>query len=537
MKSTLSKALWKSIILKSACILFAITLLNSCKTKKELLVNVDPGFSHYIESYTSGVISKTGSVKIKLAENTATTHVLGEVSDKNLFEFSPSVKGKTVWLDARTIEFQPDENLVPDQLYKITFELGKITKTPEEFSEFVFNLKTVKPSFQVTTYGLRSTSEKDKMFLSGMLETADVEKPEAVEKFLLATLNNQSKKITWEHSGNTKTHHFKIENIIRSNVESPLIIAWDGKPSNIDLKGSKIYEVPAIGDFKVLDVMPMNETEQYASIQFSDPIEVGQELIGLITLGDERDITYSINGSEVKLYTGDKLDGNYTVNINPGIKNTLGKTLEKGYAANVFFENRMPSVKIQGRGNILPTAGQLILPFESVNLNAVDISIIKIYENNIPQFLQGNDLASESGLRRVGKPVVQKTLRLDDDKTLDLQKKQRFSLDIDKFLKTEPGAIYRVTIGFRPEYSLFQCDSINIQENDEEDDYERYSEYGDNSPDDDNTFWNRYDDYYPYGYDWKNRDNPCASSYYSRDRWATRNILASNIGLDGKKRR
>lgn len=536
MKSDLSRIFLKSFLLKTTLILAAITIFYSCKTKKELLVSVDPAFSQYIESYTSGVISKTGTVKIKLAENVSTTHALGEVTDKKLFDFSPSVKGKTVWLDARTVEFQPEETLQPDQLYKITFELGKVTKTPKEYSEFVFNFHTVKPSFQITTYGLRSTGQKDKMFLTGLLETADLEKPEAVEKFLSARLNGEAQKITWEHSGNTKLHNFKIENIKRSNSESPLTLTWDGKLSNIDLKGSKTYDVPAIGDFKVLDVMPMNDAEQYASVQFSDPIDIGQELTGLITLGDERDITYSINGSEVKIYTGDKLDGNYSVKINPGIKNTFGKTLEKGYAANVFFENRMPSVKIQGRGNILPNAGQLVLPFESINLNAVDISIIKIYENNIPQFLQANDLASEEGLRRVGRPIVQKTLRLDDDKTLDLQRKQRFSLDIDKFLKTEPGAIYRVTIGFRPEYSLFNCDSNTSKDNNEEDDYYgRYSEYGSNNPDDFDEFWNRYDDYYPYGYDWENRDNPCANSYYSKDRWATRNILASNIGLTAKR--
>ena len=119
---------------------------------------------------------------------------------------------------------------------------------------------------------------------------------------------------------------------------------------------------------------------------------LGQELTGLITISNQSDITYSINGSEVKLYTGDKLDGDYTINVNPGIKNTWGDTLQKGYTSNIFFENRMPSVKIQGRGNILPNSGHLVLPFEAINLNAVDISIIKIYENNIPQFLQGNDL-------------------------------------------------------------------------------------------------------------------------------------------------
>ena len=148
--------------------------------------------------------------------------------------------------------------------------------------------------------------------------------------------------------------------------------------------------------------------EQYASVQFSDPLAIGQELEGLISVSDQSDITYTINGSEVKIYVGDKLDGNYTINVNQGIKNTWGDVLNKGFTSNVFFENRMPSVKIHGRGNILPNSGKLVLPFESINLNAVDISIIKIYENNIPQFLQSNNLGGEEDLRRVAKPIVQK---------------------------------------------------------------------------------------------------------------------------------
>ncbi len=114
-----------------------------------------------------------------------------------------------------------------------------------------------------------------------------------------------------------------------------------------------------------------------------------------------------------------------------------------------------------------PTSGRLVLPFEAINLNAVDISIIKIYENNIPQFLQENDLGGNNELRRVAKPIVQKTLRLDDDKTLDLHKNQHFSLDIDKFLKTEQGAIYRVTIGFRPRIFFIQQPSSIPQQSEQ----------------------------------------------------------------------
>jgi uncharacterized protein YfaS (alpha-2-macroglobulin family) len=52
--------------------------------------------------------------------------------------------------------------------------------------------------------------------------------------------------------------------------------------------------------------------------------------------------------------------------------------------------------------------------------------------------------------------------------------------------------------------------------------------------DGDEDFWRRYDNYYPYGYNWNERDNPCFSSYYSKEKFATRNILASNIGLTAK---
>ena len=110
------------------------------------------------------------------------------------------------------------------------------------------------------------------MFLPGIIETADIENDADVEKLLTATQNNKNLKITWQHNGNAKTHNFTVEDIARSDKAQQLLVSWDGKPMKIELKGNKTLEVPAIGDFKVLNVMPMNDAEQYASMQFSDPI-------------------------------------------------------------------------------------------------------------------------------------------------------------------------------------------------------------------------------------------------------------------------
>ncbi|MFT3679020.1 MAG: MG2 domain-containing protein [Ferruginibacter sp.] len=513
----------------------AVAILFSCNRSK--WIEVDPAFSRYIDAYTTGIVSKTAAVRIQLASAVNTTHAVGEEVKEELFDFTPSVKGKTTWIDATTVEFKPNEKLKPDQLYEVNFKLGKITTIREsKFKEFKFNIQTVKPAFVVKDFGLRSAAAKGRMFLSGELETADIEDGKSVENIVSATQNNKPLKITWQHNDAAKSHLYTVEGIERLGNTSNLNLVWNGKSAGIDVKGDKQVAVPAAGDFKVLNVMAMNDAQQYASVQFSDPVAIGQDLTGLLSISNQSDVSYTINGSEVKVFASGNLDGNYTVNINSGIKNTWGDILELGFTSNVNFENKLPSVKIHGKGNILPNSGRLVLPFESVNLSAVDISIIKIYENNVPRFLQDNTLDGSSSLRRVAKPIVQKTLRLDDDKTLDLHKRQRFSLDIDKFLKTEQGAIYHVTIGFRPEYSLYsKVDTSQKSGDDEEEEYYSYSDENETGVDDDEEFWRRYDTYYPYGYNWERRDDPTSKSYYNKDRWATRNILASNIGLTAKR--
>ena len=76
----------------------------------------------------------------------------------------------------------------------------------------------------------------------------------------------------------------------------------------------------------------MNDAQQYASVQFSDPIAIGQDLTGLITMSNQSDVAYTINGSEVKVFVEGKLDGNYTVNVTCGIKEYWGKSLERVYS-------------------------------------------------------------------------------------------------------------------------------------------------------------------------------------------------------------
>ncbi len=502
---------------------------------------VDPAFSKYIESYTSGIISKEGTIRIRLAGQVPTTHVQNDQLPDNVFDFSPSIKGKAYWIDERTIEFRPEKKLLANQSYTAEFSLSKIIDVPDHFKDFKFTFQTVKPDFTVSFVGLQTATSTslDKMKLNGIIQTADDEDNAAIEK-LVSTNYASPVHISWQHTNATRTHKFTITELTRvADKVNPLTVNWDGSSLNVDKKGSQNFDIPAIGDFKVLAITAVQDQDQYVLVQFSDAILVGQELKGLIGIKNVEDPAYTIDGSTVKVYAPDRLQGNYSAFVNEGVENILHKKITKAYSASVFFENRLPSVTIPGKGVILPDSGKLTMPFEAVNLNAVDVSIIKIYENNVPQFFQSNGFDGGQELRSVGKPVVQKTIRLDQDKSINLNKKNRFTLDIDQLLRAEPGAIYRVVIGFRQEYSLYNCNlgSPALKKNDGSDD--EYGEYeGGNTgkvQDEDDDFWQRYDNYYPENYSWNERFDPCKGSYYTKDRWAKRNIIASNIGLIAKR--
>ncbi|MGZ3871573.1 MAG: alpha-2-macroglobulin family protein, partial [Mucilaginibacter sp.] len=217
---------------------------------------VDPEFSKYIESYTTGMISKGSTIKIRLASDVQVGHEQNAPLSDDIFSFSPAIKGKAYWIDARTIEFRPDGTLDPDKSYTAEFSLKKIINVDSKFEEFKFGFQTIKPDYTVTFTGLQTATNTslDKMKLGGVIQTADDENSGDVEKIITANFTNPVA-VTWQHNPITKTHHFTVNQLSRGNgTVNKLTVNWDGSGLNIDRKGTQEFAIPALGDFKVLDI-------------------------------------------------------------------------------------------------------------------------------------------------------------------------------------------------------------------------------------------------------------------------------------------
>jgi len=157
-------------------------------------------------------------------------------------------------------------------------------------------------------------------------------------------------------------------------------------------------------------------------------------------------------------------------------------------------------------GTLLPSSANLKINFQAINLRAVHVKVSRIYENNILQFLQDNSLGSTDGsLRRVGKPIARKVIALDHDVRNSLHDWNTYALDLASLITPEPGAIYRVEIGMKKNYSLYACEGQNTEPLD--------LSYEQKSLNDDDVNYNEY--YYDDDEDyWGYSENPCDEEYY-----------------------
>ncbi len=507
------------------------------KSSKQYSNAVNPAFGAYISSYTAGVISSGSSIRIILAEDAVDSASIGQETSVKLLEFSPPVKGTSRWLDRRTLEFKPATRMTSGQIYEVSFFLSKLFPVSKELGTFDYTFQVIPQNFELTVDNIKPyvKTELTRQKIEGTLATSDFAESVAVEQVLHAKQDGNALKVNWTHTAEGKQHMFVVEDVTRKDASSVVKISANGGGLGINQMDERDVEIPALGDFKVTNVKVDQSGNQHVVLQFSDPLNEKQNLEGLITIRGLQSLDFEIKDNEIRVYPPVKQTGTKSLTLEMGIKNILNYRMKDGAHFDVMFEQLKPEVRFTGKGSILPSTDGLVMPFEAVNLKSVDLEIIKIFENNILQFLQVNDFDGNSELRRVGKPVLKKTLSLDNAGVTDLGKWNRFTLDLSTLINTEPGAIYQVRLGFKRSYLAYVC-----EEGEETSSSGEMSGFEDDwSQGDDGEFsnWDSYEEdyYYGEGYNWEQRDNPCNISYYSGQRKIKRNVIASDLGLLAKR--
>ncbi len=520
-----------------ALITVLVFYFTTSKSQRSEPIMINPAFGEFISSYTAGVISSGSTIRIILAQDVIGPAEVGKTSAK-LFSLSPSSDGETVWLDTRTVEFRPSNRLLSGQTYELDFYLSKLITVPKALETFHYSFRVIPQNFGIAIENVLPyvKTELTRQKIEGVISTADFAGKEAVEKVLTAQQEGKILTVTWAHASDGRQHAFTVEDVARKETASVVRLSMDGKPIGIDQIADEEIKVPALGDFSVTNVKVDQGASQSVVIQFSDPLKERQNLDGLVRIEGLSDLQYEIKDNEIRVYPPARQTGSKTLTLEAGIRNILDYKMSNRNTFSIQFEQVKPAIRFAGKGSILPSADGLIMPFEAVNLKAVDVTILKIYETNVLQFLQVNRLDGNSELRRVGRTVLKKRVSLENSSITDLGKWNRFTLDLGTLIATEPGAIYQVRLHFRKSYLAYVCDggvedtSLANEMNSFED------ESWDQMEEQEGSYWDSYEEYYyDSDYDWSERDNPCHSSYYNNSRSVKRNVIASDLGLMAKR--
>lgn len=512
------------IIVTVASFLLFVACSNE-KTDVSKIV-VDPGFSSYVNAFTSGVVSSETSIKVILIEPYPEA-IVGDPINNKLFNFEPSLEGEAFWLDNQTIEYRPNQSLSSGKSYKVEFLLHKLLDVPDRYEILEFGFIVLKQRLNVSFNGMKATNKDfSEQELFGTVKTSDLVDPLLLQKTLTANQNGKSLEIVWEHLEDRKSHHYFVKSVKRDLDPESVTISWDGAAIGSDVKDRMEIEIPPLDEFSVVQISADQTSGLFYSVQFSDPLDTDQDLTGLISLESNKALRYVISGQEVKVYPKGKPNEIEVLRVDQSIKNSKGIKLVKGKDKELYFNLEKPAVELLGDGVIMPSSGNVSFPFRAINLKGVNVRVLRIYEHNINQFFQTNQFDGSSDLARVGRLVYDESIDLVSDESLDYGMWNNFNIGLNDIIEPEPGTIYRVMLSFEPHQSLYPCaDSVAIAST------LKRRELDFNS---DNYF--RPDSWFPNGYNYDDIENPCTPSYYQYyNRSVSANIFSSNLGIIAKE--
>lgn len=512
-----------------AMIMVAATVISITSCSRKVLS--DEEASRWIAAFTPMHISKDSKIRLELTDRTKSVIDTARSLDK-VFRFSPKMKGKAVCSsDKRFIDFIPSESMKEGCKYECRVNMRALTDI-DSLADFVFDFYVDKR--EVRFEDVSATVDPDDisyMTVSGRLEYNFADGDSLTYDSTFIICNYPGAKVTIDRKSEGNSREFKLTGISRQLEEKRLTLSIN--PASGFKESDYEIVIPALSDFRLLSAERVEAAEPYINLEFSCPLSTRQESDGLISIDNVPDIRIERSGTNAKIYYPVNGITDLTLRISELLKNNDGRTLEAEIERHFSQEVLPPAIKIPFEGNILPDNRNLKLPFRAVNLAAVDVEVVKIYPTNVLSFIEENDLDRTSALRRFGRLIYHRTVRLDRDKSVNLHQWQNFSIDLKNLFVRERGAVYNIRLTFRKAYSLYNRN--------EPEDFEEVKGVSEDEKDRWNIgyahIYRDAPDYDWYDCNWREVHDPSKDSYYmiESDRMPEVNLVASNLGLIVKR--
>ena len=414
---------------------------------------LDPRWGSIVSARTHGTISKGDRIMIRFARDVAAAHMVGQPATGVLL-VDPEVEGEAVFTGPRELVFTPAAELPSGGEFRVVLLRESLLGLPDDLDDYWFAFEVIAQDFELTVDGLDARApDAGELTVTGTIVTADAAESEAVERVLQAHQDGDELEIEWGHGDAGLQHRFTIAGVTRGARNRTVRIRWNGSHIGVSARGREDLVVPGREVFRVNRVHAESDDRQFAVARFSDPLDPGQNLDGLVSLGDES-FTLEVAGNTLRIIPAERLAGPATVALEAGIRAVGGKRLEERSETVVNFTDVKPGVRFTGRGVVLPDAERLTVPIETANVRSLQVTAFRVYESNIGAFLQRNGLSGGTDLGRAGRTLWRRTIELPETPNGGWT---RYAVDVSDLVRAHRGSLIRLTLSINRGNSTFAC--------------------------------------------------------------------------------
>jgi len=493
-------------IMKKIIILFIVTVMSFGCNKKIKEAQTNANIFRYINSHTGKNVMLNEHIWVRFVRSMDGKNE-GDF-EENVFSFSPTIAGKTIWRNSQILEFIPEKSFEMRKEYNCKFDLNSILPDSVNLAPLEFDFTVIgRDLMTFNAEFVHADSHHESLCYQGKVEFSIPTTLKNVKKAL--SLKSGKKTISLEIEGEKGDYFFKSEIIKRDDAEKQFALKIDKKSLNLADDFERNFSLSSLKEMKLVNIYREEAGNNLSIVlEFSDEISNKQDITGLISIQPYQKIDTKKIGKKI-IVSGDFCTAEeYTVIASAGISNKFGIKTAKEIKKIVQFNDRKPQIIFSNNGMYLPSSKNNKIYFRTMNLGIVNLEITKVYESNVGFFIQAEKLNSSqnrtddysswrgSNIKRTGQIIVDKKLKIGEIKNRWLQ----HELDLTDLIEPDEKGLFVINLSFTKDDILYENAS------------EISNKYG--------------SDYYT---------NPLKYGYYYNHANAVKPLIISDVGLTYKE--
>ena len=416
-----------------------------------------------VSHVSGGVLASTDPIRVRFVSPVVGKSQVGQVLRTRVFRFVPSIDGLATWEDVRTLVFKPNAPLVLRTVYSGELSMTDLFPQHKDLKPLVIQFEVAGRELVAleADFELPDANDPQRLVFSGQISFNERADSSAVSDAVALRLGDQQLALHWRMLSDGETHDFTSSEITRTGESRELAMHIDRADLDLSQDYDNTWTLPPLSTLSVVEIEKHTDRDRPSvSIIFSDDLDLGQAIAGLITADPPQQLQLTAIGKTVSV-VGDFQHGQrYALTVPPRVRSRWGVALAQPHRETVAFDDIKPRMRFARDGVFLPTSGNRKIRFQTVNVSRVHLKIQKVFESNLGQFLQDQKVDgsrdrtrvfSSYQIRRVGVTVADTTLDIGNQKNVWLQ----HELDLNDLISKDEKGLYLIGLTFGAEDMLY----------------------------------------------------------------------------------